>query len=168
MSLLANKKSGLQGQKQWPPKFYIKFKNTPLFRKYSQKIPFFSAFLISYNETNTQIHSFIQIQNVFKSIYIPKMNPPKNTVKPHDPILSCTHIWSTTSNPSWAPEARSETLGKPQNVPALNWILAQGSHPRPCRLWPSWKKSFSQSYFSNLRIYQPMLRKVDLISVFCC
>ena len=32
------KKLGFQGQKQWPPKFYKRFKNTPpLFRKYNRK-----------------------------------------------------------------------------------------------------------------------------------
>ena len=39
MSLVAKIKSGFQGQKQWPPKFHIKFRNTrtspPLARKYS-------------------------------------------------------------------------------------------------------------------------------------
>ena len=38
------KKSGFQGQKQWPPQFHIKFSNTgtpSLFRKYSYKIFFY-------------------------------------------------------------------------------------------------------------------------------
>ena len=34
------------------------------------------------------------------------------------PILNCTNIWSTISNPNWALEARSKTLRKPLNVPA--------------------------------------------------
>ena len=51
MSILVNKKSGFQTQKQWPPKCHIRFRKTgsppPLFMKYSLKIPdFFSASLI--------------------------------------------------------------------------------------------------------------------------
>ena len=46
------------------------------------------------------VHSFIQIRNASKNIYFPKMYAHQIIEKPHDPILRCTDIWSTISNPS--------------------------------------------------------------------
>ena len=55
------------------------------------------------------VHSFIQIRNVSRNIYFPKMYAHQIIEKPHDPILRCTDIWSTISNPS-------ETLGKQKKI----------------------------------------------------
>ena len=85
-----------------------------------KKSEHYQGLLIRCNEEarlDKYTNSFIQIHNVSKNIYSPKMYPSQRIVKPNDTILSCTHVWSTLYNPSWAPEARCETLRKPQNVP---------------------------------------------------
>ena len=73
-----------------------------------------------------------------KYVYSPKMYPPQNKVKTHDPILNFTHIWSTISNPSWAPKVQSEMLRKPQNVPAQR--IQSQAQSAISQLWPSMNK----------------------------
>ena len=82
---------------------------------------------------------------MFPKIY----SPPQNIVKPHDPILSCTHIWKTISNPS-AGGANRDAEKTPKYT-CLNWILAHASHPKPAidQLWP-WERT-RVSYFSSTK-----------------
>ena len=58
-------------------------------------IEHYQGLLIRCNEEarlDKYTNSFIQIHNVSKNIYSPKMYPSQRIVKPNDTILSCTHV----------------------------------------------------------------------------